>query len=296
MRLIFGLVLLAGLGLAGAAVYLAKGTFGQSAAEARSLREEVVALRAQVSSMAPVFIADRDLGYGDRLTKEDVRVVLWPEEEIPGDAFRIVDGENDLFSEDGSELRTVLFSMVAGEPVLPAKLTEPGEDAGLVARLTPGHRAFAISVDAASGVSGFLRPGDRVDVYWSGEVNGQTESGASGEVTRLIQSNVLIVAVDQDDGSERTSARLARTVTVEALPRTVAALTQAQATGRLTLSLVGIYDDTVAERIEIDQQELLNIQDVVEEREVARAEPERVCTIRTRRGAETVEVPVACPD
>ncbi|PRY95620.1 pilus assembly protein CpaB [Hasllibacter halocynthiae] len=291
MRLIFGLVLLAGLGLAGFAVYLAKGTFGQSAAEASALRDEVVALRGRMSTMAPVFVAGRDLAYGDRLTEDDVRVILWPEEEIPGDAFRIVDGENDLFA--GEDRRTVLFAMVEGEPMLPAKLTAPGEDAGLVARLTPGHRAFAIPVDAASGVSGFLRPGDRVDVYWSGSVNGETESGASGDVTRLIESNVLIVAVDQDDGADRTSARLARTVTVEALPRTVAALTQAQATGRLTLSLVGIYDDTVAERIEIDQQELLDIREV---REVARPARAQVCTIRTRRGGSTVEVPVACPE
>ena len=65
----------------------------------------------------------------------------------------------------------------------------------ITSRLTAGMRAFAISVDVTSGVSGFLRPGDRVDVYWSGTVE---EGGRSPRgVTQLIDSGVKIVAVDQ---------------------------------------------------------------------------------------------------
>ena len=291
MRLIFGLVLLVGLGLAGFAVKLVHDFNAQQQAELDEQRRNQAA---HVPTL-PVFVTSRAISYGEPLTREDVRVIMWPEDSIPGEAFRIVDGENDLFG-GSDEIRTVLLDMVEGEPVLPAKVTAPGEDAGLVARLTPGFRAFAIPVDAASGVSGFLRPGDHVDVYWSGRVEGRTEGGASGEVTRLIESNVKIVAVDQEDVSERTGARVAQTVTVEAPPRIVAALTQAQHTGRLTLTLVGLFDETVAERVEIDQQQLLGIQEVQEPEQVAQAEPERVCTIRTRRGAETVEVPIPCAD
>ena len=50
---------------------------------------------------------------------------------------------------------------------------EPGQDAGVSSRLSKGMRAFAIRVDVATGVSGFLRPGDRVDVYWSGTIQGR---------------------------------------------------------------------------------------------------------------------------
>lgn len=289
MRLVFGLVLLVGLGLAGFAVKLVHDfNSEQAAALEEQRRNQAVAV-----PTLPVFVTARDIVYGETLTRDDVQVIMWPEESIPGEAFRIVEGENDLFG-GTDELRTVLFDMVEGEPILPAKVTEPGEGAGLVARLTPGYRAFAIPVDAASGVSGFLRPGDHVDVYWSGRVEGRTEGGASGEVTRLIESNVKIVAVDQDDAGDRTGARVAQTVTVEAPPRIVAALTQAQHTGRLTLTLVGLFDETIAEAVEIDQQQLLGIQEAPEVQEVAEAAPERVCTIRTRRGAETVEVPIPC--
>ena len=145
-------------------------------------------------------------------------------------------------------------------------------------------RAFAIRTDVTSGVSGFLRPGDRVDVYWTGT------AVEGGSITRLIQANVKLIAVDQIADEDRNSPLVARTVTVELTPGQVAALAQAQATGRLTLSLVGAADDTVSETVQIDQRELLDVQ------ERAQVERDRVCTIKTRRGAEVVEIPIACAD
>ena len=292
MRLVFGLVLLVGIGLAGFAVKLVY----DHNAQQQAVLEEQRRTQASIVPTQPVFVVTRDIGYGELLTREDVRVIMWPEESIPGEAFRIVDGENDLFG-DSEEMRTVLLDMVEGEPVLPAKVTAPGEDAGLVARLTPGYRAFTIPVDATSGVSGFLRPGDHVDVYWSGRIEGRTETGSSGEVTRLIESNVKIVAVDQDDaGGDRSGARIAQTVTVEGPPQTVAALTQGQNTGRLTLTLVGLFDDSVAESVEIDTDTLLGIQAAPEPQEVAEVEPECERTVGVRRGAEIVQQGNSCND
>ncbi|MEM7521282.1 MAG: Flp pilus assembly protein CpaB, partial [Pseudomonadota bacterium] len=62
-------------------------------------------------------------------------------------------------------------------------------------------------------------------------------------------------------------------------------------TGALTLSLVGAEDDTIASAIEVDQRSLLGI---AREEVKAEVEKERVCTIRTRRGAEVVEIPIPC--
>ena len=67
---------------------------------------------------------------------------------------------------------------------------------------------------------------------------------------------------------------------------------QAQSTGRLTLSLVGAEDDGIAGAIEVDQRDLLGI---IEEAPVEQAEVQKeVCTIRTRRGADVVEIPIPC--
>ena len=283
MRILFGLVLVAGIGLAGFAAYLAKNRIGEYQAT-------VAAQQAKLASNVPlesVFVMKRRIAYGERLTKDDVKLIAWPQNAIPEGAFQ--HGEflkgDPLFAEDGSE-RTVLRVMEKDEAILEVKVTEPGEDAGVSSRLEKGMRAFALRVDVSSGVSGFLRPGDFVDVYWTGQARGRN-------VTKLIESRLELLAVDQIADGDRNAPTIARTVTVTASPQRVAALAQAQSSGRLTLSLVGAGDnDTELAGIEVDQNELLGIEERVEvEREV-----ERVCTVKTRKGAEVVEIPVDCPE
>ncbi|WP_147108481.1 Flp pilus assembly protein CpaB [Tateyamaria sp. syn59] len=283
MRMVFGLVLLAGIALAGGAVYMAKNYIGQyqaALAAERAQREKIV-------PTVPIYVAERQLKYGEALTQADVRKVDWPETALPEGAFT---AENPLFPEGATEQRVVLRTMEKHEAILAVKVTKPGEEAGLTSRLERGMRAFAIRVDVASGVSGFLRPGDRVDVYWTGRV-GKDLGGARGEVTKLIQPAIQLIAIDQNAAGDLDGATIAQTVTVAVAPAQVAKLAQAQSTGRLSLSLVGAEDDTVAGAIEVDQRALLGI----ETKEVkAEIEEEKTCSIRTRRGAEVVQIPIPC--
>jgi len=283
MRMVFGLVLLAGIALAGGAVYMAKNYIGQyqtALANERAQREKIV-------PTIPVYVAERQLKYGEALTVEDVRTVDWPENTIPEGAFT---EDNPIFPEGETDPRVVLRTMEKDEAILAVKVTEPGEEAGLTSRLERGMRAFAIKVDVASGVSGFLRPGDRVDVYWTGRVD-QSLSQNRGEVTKLIQPGIKLIAIDQNAAGDLDGAIIAQTVTVAVAPAHVAKLAQAQSTGRLSLSLVGAEDDTIAGAIEVDQRALLGI----EAQEVAaEVEEEKTCSIRTRRGAEVVEIPIPC--
>jgi len=283
MRAVFGLVLIVGIALAGGAVMLAKNYIAEYQS---ALANERGKHQVNIPTVT-VFVADRALSYGEVLSKDSVRQVLWPQSSVPEGAFLTPE---TLFPTDSSDLRVVLRAMEVGEAIMEVKVTEPGKDAGLISQLEPGMRAFAIRVDVASGVSGFLRTGDRVDVYWTGSIR-NTVKGARGEITRLIETAVPLIAIDQSTGSDMEGTTIARTVTVAARPEQVAALVQAQSTGRLSLALVGVGDDTVASVIEIDQRTLLGI--VEEERAPVKAAP-RVCTIRTRRGAEVMEIPIPC--
>lgn len=281
MRLVFGLVLLVGIGLAGGAVMMAKSyieAYQTALAKERSARPAAV-------PTVDVFVATAPLRYGEILKPEAVRQVKWPKDAMPEGVFTDAAA---LFPSADSP-RYVLRAMEPGEAILAVKVTEPGEEAGLTSRLEKGMRAFAINVDVTSGVSGFLRPGDRVDIYWTGRVG--TDSRNDSEVTKLIESAVQLIAIDQSAGGDLDRAVIARTVTVAVEPQQVAKLAQAQSTGNLTLALVGINDSAVTDRIEVDQRSLLGLA----EAEI-RAEPEvqRVCTIRTRRGADVVEIPIPC--
>ncbi|MEX3016475.1 Flp pilus assembly protein CpaB [Gymnodinialimonas hymeniacidonis] len=273
MRIVFILVLAVGVGLAGFAVSIAKDRFDQYQA----------ALAEQQDAILPttqIVVVTRQLAYGDQLTPDDVQLVRWPAEFVPFGAFTSIE---ELFPGGEEEgMRTVIRMMEQHEPILLTKVTSPGEDAGVASRLAEGMRAISLSVNINSGVSGFLRPGDRVDVYWTGQ-------GRNSEsVTRLVRANVQIIAIDQITDEQRNSPTIARTITITALPEDVAFLTQAQSTGSLTLALVGVGDASESADVEVSSSSVLgDIEEVA-------AEGPSVCTVRNRRGAEVVVTQVPC--
>jgi len=237
-----------------------------------------------------VIAVNRVVEYGDEISPEDVVTIKHAEPFLPEGAFRT---EEEVFPEGPEETRVALRQMEPNEPLMAVKVTEPGESAGIDALLTPGMQAYAIDVTVRSAVSGFLRPGDRVDVYWTGQANLGDFGGTRGVTTRLIQSGLTIVAVDQstDSGRAAASGRV-RTVTVEADSAQVAALATAQGSGQLSLALVGDTLPTASnDPVEVNQATLLGI---TPRQEPEPVEQEEVCTIRQNRGTETVEVEIPC--
>lgn len=272
MRIIFVLVLIVGVGLAAFAVSVAMDRFDQYQTAIAQQRDAIV-------PTTDVFVVTRQVRYGEPIRQGDVRAIRWPADHVPFGAFTSME---DLFPTGSDEPRIALRVMEADEPVLISKVTAPGEDAGVASRLEAGKRALALRVDVTSGVSGFLRPGDRVDVYWTG-------SGRDGDrITRLIRSNVQIIAIDQITDEDRNNPTVARTITVMADPSDIAALTQAQASGNLTLALVGVGDESISDSVEFSTNELLGAEEIVQS-----TAPE-ICTVRARRGGEVIVTQVPC--
>lgn len=274
MRLVFGAVLVAGVGLAGFAVY-------ETHSYITELQQRLVVAErnANTVEMVDVFVAGGELRHGQLLTRDDILVAPFPHYAVPQGAYTDIDA---LFP-NNAQSRVVLRAMDDLEPIMASKLTEPGKQAGITSHLSPGMRAFTIPVNATTGVAGFLQPGDVVDLFWTGRTRD------SGEVTQLIQSQLRLIAVDQSADMDRaTSVTNARTVTVEATPEQAAKLAQAQSSGRLSLALVGVGDTAPVEMIEMTQDRLLGIT-----REEQRA-PDEKCHIRTRRGNEVVLIEIPC--
>ena len=293
MRMIFALVLLVGVALAGFAVYMAQDYIRQTQAYA----EQLAAEQAKAPKLVDVVIVKRPLKYGERFTMADLDIAKVEATKVPAGYYTLISAPMEanpapgtpvpVFYEGETRPRAALRSFEQNEPLLGTKITKPGVDAGITARLSPNMRAFTIKVDVTSGVSGFLRPGDRVDVYWSGNT-GQRE------VTKLLEAGLLLIAIDQSADADRTEeTSVANTVTAEVTPEQAAALALAQSTGRLTLSLVGATDTGSAGPVEIDRNTLLGI---TEEAGPAPVVEERVCTIRTNKGGEVVETPIPCSD
>ena len=275
MRIVFALVLFVGVAIAGGAVYLAMERFNQyETALADKSKTQVVSVQ-----MKTVYVAAAALEYGQQLTKEGIRAIQVPLDSAPETSFT----EEMILLGTGKDrdFRTIIRAMDVGEFIMSTKISGLGEDAGVSTRLDAGMRAFAISVDVASGVSGFLRPGDNVDVYWTGKHKKEI-------VTKLILESLTLIAIDQSAGGRnRSRATVARTVTVAADARTIATLVQAQSTGKLLLSLRGINDNTKSEEVQITKDDLLGNDEIV-------VKKEEICTIKTRRGAEVIMIPIPC--
>jgi pilus assembly protein CpaB len=310
MRAVFALVLVVGMALAGAAVYMAQNYMGQT----QAALDRANALKQKTGRLVEVYAVNKPLKYGDPLTPADVVVVYVQEKFLPEGAFRVpkegdatekpaavtpTAGGKDkkdpaatvaaplLFPPNEDKPRFIMRSHETNEIVLASRVTEPGQMAGLTGKLDRGMRAFQIKVDVASGVAGFVMPDDHIDIYWTGI----SSNSVSGEVTRLIEGAIRVIAVDQAQGEGQTSSKtVARTVTVAATPEQVARLAQAQATGKLAMSLVGNPDDVVEGLVEVDGNALLGI----EQKEVVAVEAPEVCTIKTRKGGDVVEIPIPC--
>jgi len=149
MRVVFFLVLLAGIALAGFGVFMASEMFNRDQSELKRLRQVL----ANQVDLGPVVVATQELRYGQRLTPEMVKIVEWPVKSRPPNVFTSLE---ELLGPEGSKPRSITRIIEPGEAMLVSKVTNFGQDAGVSSSLSRGMRAFTIRVDVASGVSGFF--------------------------------------------------------------------------------------------------------------------------------------------
>jgi pilus assembly protein CpaB len=281
MRAIFGLVFMLGLTLAGAAVYMAKSYIGQQA-DAVEFQTEVLR---RTGGFVEVLVVTTQKKYGQTLSQNEVRPILWPKNAVPQGAFT---DKAALFPQNTTAPRYITRDMEPFEPILAVKVTTPGKQAGLNGDIETGQRAFALQV----AVSDYLQTGDHVDLYWTSRQGGSGES-----LTRLIETRLNVINVDRNPQNVISDGSItSRSVTVAVTPEQVGRLAQAQATGSLVVSLVGIDDETDTGNIKIDNRQLLGIAESIPTPIAETAPAPQVCTVRSRRGTEVVVIPIPCTE
>ena len=123
---------------------------------------------------------------GMLVTHDVIKTHEYPRDLIPTGAI--------LKAED-AEGRSAFTALVVGEPLLESKLSPKGQR-GLATLVSGGMRAFTITTNVASGVAGFILPGNKVDVLLTISNGGNNDNTGGGSTTTLLQ-NVEILAVDQ---------------------------------------------------------------------------------------------------
>jgi pilus assembly protein CpaB len=177
---------------------------------------------AEGRGLQPVVVTVTELTYGVKLERPMLQVVNYPKAAVPEGAYGHVDSVLN---------QTTKVFMGAREPVTATKLSSRG--GGLSMLVRPNMRAAGLQVNQVSGVSGFILPGDRVDVLATVDRNMSTQEA----VTRTVLQNIEVLAAGQ-----KTEQRDNKPITVQAVtllvdPSGAEVLAHAQHEGEISLVL-----------------------------------------------------------
>ncbi len=176
--------------------------------------------------VASVVVATMEIAPGTALSSSVVKTVSWPQDLVP---------EGTPASFEAVKDRVVIIPIAKGEPILMNKLAPEGTSAGLGGLLSDGKRAMTVRVDDVSGVAGFIKPGDHVDVLMSIPVPNDTEQHYS----KVILQNIVVLSSGQIWEQEQKNQKptVVNTVTLEVSPDEGEILNLASNQGKIRLAL-----------------------------------------------------------
>jgi pilus assembly protein CpaB len=198
-----------------------------------------------------IFVTMTDIGMGDLLTSQVLKLEQWPKDKVPpGAVSRIEDVE-------GRRTRAKLY---AGEPVLENKLFGKGaSQQGATAMIPKGYRVVPVKVDLVSGGSSLILPGDRVDVM----VHLVRDPGRDipETVTRTILQDVKVFAVNDVLDMEKDGGKsiVAKTISLLVTPEQAATVTLATQLGNVNLVMRSPDDDVQSPNSQARPSELFGV-------------------------------------
>ena len=199
-------------------------------------------------AVTEVLVTARAVDAGAVISSDDLRYESWPNSVITPRLVLRHPGEDPKAQLVGQVARRALTE---GEPFTSAA-TFRQDSAGILAGiLAPGMRAVSIAITNSSAVSGFVSPGDRVDVVLATDmqraVDAQDRQGSGGTILRYASETILtdvkVLAIDQQITRGRDGAAIqGKTATVEVTSKQGEILTTAGMVGTLQLVLRGLPD------------------------------------------------------
>jgi pilus assembly protein CpaB len=260
MRLGSVLTTIVGLGVAGGAVYYAQ-----------TQLNAVPAQTTAAPTVVRVVVTSQDIAFGNVIEPHMLTTIEWPVGSVPGGAITDL---AQVIPADGGQPRRAKRALSQGELILPSKISDWGEKVTIVQTIGENNRAMAISVNARTGVGGFVTPGDEVDIVL-------TRGGGDDMRALTILQKIRVIGVDQRSDEQNEQAAVARTVTVEVTPEQGQKLALAQTAGTLSLSLRSL--DTAEDK----PLEAVRLSDLLLDKSPApEGAPKPV--VRVRRGANDI--------
>jgi pilus assembly protein CpaB len=190
-----------------------------------------------------VVVTNAKVDPGSILNAGQVKMEVWGRENSPQDFF------SDLEQVVGREARTALNP---GDLI--TRENTGDKRVGIITQLSPDKRAMTVKVDEASGVAGFLVPGDRVDVVVivdKGEYD-------KDPIAKIVFQNLKVLGTGQRmESRPGDKPQVVPTVTLEVSPAEGERLALAAQEGRISLVLRGRGDQQLVDTLGVDTTKLL---------------------------------------
>ena len=177
------------------------------------------------------------MSFGQPLTDTTVRLANWPADSVPQGAFTSL--EQAMLGG-----RVALRPIVPGEPILASKVSGDNGRATLASNLPEDMRAVSIPINDVSGVGGFVRPGDVVDVLLTRQIPGEGAQNHD-KMTTVALENVLVLGIDQVADENNTDPIVSKTATLQTDIFGAQKLALAREIGVLSLALRNVENQEV---------------------------------------------------
>jgi pilus assembly protein CpaB len=201
----------------------------------------------EVKPARSVLVARKALGMGELLRPDDLTWQPWPDNGNLGEGY-ILEGTRKPEDMTGWVVRS---AFLMGEPIVEGRVVSPGDRGFLAAVLHPGMRAISVAVTPTSGISGFIFPGDRIDLVLTHTIpqdaSASADSGAiNRQASETVQRNIRVLAIDQRVETKAGEPIVGHTATLEVTEKQAEIVTLAAEMGKLALSLHSLGDEQVA--------------------------------------------------
>jgi pilus assembly protein CpaB len=209
----------------------------------RTYERKKQALLENYRAPEPVVVAARDIPLGGTIEASSVATAEVPTKFIQPYSVR---SANDLIG------KVAIAPIAEGEQILTNKVRKQDDlpTDSLLSGMTPkGKRAITLVFDTISGVGGFVRPGDKVDVLWTLKLPG-AKAGEDQVATMTLFQEVSVLAVGTDlsgrqsnpahqpgERTRETGQPVSYFATLALTPQETSSLLFAREQGRIQLSL-----------------------------------------------------------
>jgi len=131
-----------------------------------------------------IAVAVVSLPWGTKITPEKITMKSFLKDSLPPGTFN-----------DSEKLinRVVISPIKLQEPILESRLAGGESGGGIGAIVTPGKRAIAVKGNKVIGLSGLIKPSDRVDILVTIDIESTKKTK-----TKLVLENILVLATGSE--------------------------------------------------------------------------------------------------